>query len=727
MKTTKLTIIIFLCNIAFTAQSQPVKTVGEFLGLEEGCPLPKSGSSPIPKERRGSMEEVEAPPPNSSNTPAKKKEEVIPPTDEASWRESLQSYIKENSPKKNSMVIEGNEFFQDENHLWGLKNSSGKVIQKPCFEVAQISPANSSLFVGKKIGNKGFNVFDKNGKAILKKNYQHIHYYISDKHITIHSGGKEGRATIDGKILIKPKYDIISGFNNAWMVYKDKLIGVVNHQGKVLVPPKYKKLKIAQSNDKHIYTFVAEANGELTIYKNKKVAYRLGIKYYEHAAGRIFDGRYLFYNNKLIDLKKNQYLFCDEKIKVERHQHVFHLFTIKKDKDHWVFNEKGELFSEQPVLGRPQYIQFNKGLGIVALNTGEKNPFGYPVAKVGLLNNQMEWVLPPEFRHLTLIPNSDLYIAAKPGEKGGVIDSTGTTIIPNEYISIKPMGKKLICSRDRKSALVEILDWSGKKLFEKNLDHKDVESLSGGYTARRKSDNKKVILDEQFNEIYDKKHYNLRSLIKGKAIWFEDFGEPNRQYVIGFDGKPYSLMLDGELRSDFKNIKHYWKTPFYQVRCADNSTYLYNLNTQSGFKLDDKIKSIDASLYKKLGLLISVREDKKNKGLIDTLGQEILPPNFKNISTGGPFFSIVTEHKIHTFTPSGRELFKEYDAAYFLYHNFFAVKKKGKVGVVNIKGDIIIPLNYEYITKDSIFNLRAKTLSGQKILMGLDGVKIKDM
>lgn len=724
MKLLKLVFIIFFCNIAFTAQTQSVKTVGLFLGLQEGCPLPKPGTSPIPKKRGGAMEEVESPPPNSSSKPPIKKE-IIPPTDEASWRKALQSYIKGHTPKRASMSIEGNEFFQDENHLWGLKNSTGKVIVKPCFEVAQISPANKSRFVGKKIGVKGFNVFDKNGKAILKKNYQHIHYYISEKHITIHSKGKQGVASVDGKILIKPKYDIISSFNNGWVVHQNKLLGVVNYEGKVLIPPKYKKLNIAKTNDKHTYTFVPETNGELTIYKNKKVAYRLGIKYYEHAAGRIYDGRYLFYNHQLIDLKKNQYILCGGNIKIETHQHAYNLFTIKKDKDHWVFNEKGELFSELAVLGRPHYMQFENGLTIVALNTGEKNPFGYPIAKVGILNTKMEWVLPTDYGYMNFIPNSNLYVAAKIGGKAGVIDITGSTVIPYEYLRITPMGEKLFCYRNRKSTLVEVLDWSGKKLFEKNLEHKDVSSISGGYTARRKSDNKKVILNDQFDEIYNKKFYNLRTLIKDEAVWFEDFGSPNTQYVIGFDGNPYSLVLDGEPRSDYKQIKHYWSTPFYQIKCADDSKYLYNSNTQKGFKLDDKINSIDVSLYKSLGLLISVREDKKNKGLIDTLGQEILPPNFKNIYNSGAFFTIITEHRSHTFTATGRELFGEYDAAYFLYHNFFAVKKNGKVGVVNIKGDIIIPFNYEYINKDSIFNLRAKTLSGQNILMGLDGVKIK--
>ncbi len=112
MKLAKLTIIIFLTNIAFTAQAQSIKTVGAFLGLEEGCPLPKAGLSSIPKKSRGAMEEVEPPPPYSSNTPAKKKEEIIPPTDESSWRKSLQAYIKQNNPKKASRIIEGNKFSQ---------------------------------------------------------------------------------------------------------------------------------------------------------------------------------------------------------------------------------------------------------------------------------------------------------------------------------------------------------------------------------------------------------------------------------------------------------------------------------------------------------------------------------------------------------------------------------------------------------------------------------------
>lgn len=724
MKLSKFLFIFLFFNSAFTLNSQSTKNITDFLNLETGCPLPEPSKNQKSKKRNGYAEEVEVSPEDFIDTPTQPKKEIIPPVKDTPWKNNITSYLQNLSPKKATKKIEGHLLFQDEYHLWGIKNAAGKIIVSPCFEVVHIPKNNQTRFVGKKIGEKGFNVFDKNGKAILKKNYQHIYPYFGKDHIPFHSKGKQGMATTNGKVIIQPKYDIISGFKNGWKVKKDGLFGVLDKKGKSLIPPKYKYLNIAQTDDDDVYTFVAEKNGDLTIYKNKKVAHRLGIKYYEHAASRIFENRYLFYGNKLIDLKKKQFLFCDKKIKVERHQDVMHLFTIKLDKDYWVFNEKGEMFFDLPIMGKPQYLKFENGVAIAGLKTQDKDLFGFPVGKGGLLNKNLDWDLPPNYRTIERIKQSNLYIAAKIGQKIGIIDSTGAEIIPATYLRIEQIGEKLYGYKKRKSNLVDVLDKTGKKISETNMDYTKVNPYYSIYTARRKKDNKKVILDHQFNEIYHEKYYNMGSIVDGKAIWIEKTGSPKTYDVIDYSGNPLPLILNGQPRSDITEIKYYWKTPFFRIKCSDESTYIFNKNTESGFLLNDEINEIDASLYSSYGLLISIRTDGKNKGLIDKSGKEILPPNFKNIAKAGPFIHVRTDDRSHTFTPTGKELFKEYDYAGFLYHNFFVVKKDGKAGVVNIKGDIIIPLKYRAIWKDSIFNLKAKTLNGREILLGLDGVEI---
>jgi len=111
-------------------------------------------------------------------------------------------------------------------------------------------------------------------------------------------------------------------------------------------------------------------------------------------------------------------------------------------------------------------------------------------------------------------------------------------------------------------------------------------------------------------------------------------------------------------------------------------------------------------------------------GLIDSLGNEILPPAFEAISKiyeNVGIFSVSTKNKKHIFTFDGKELFEEYENSNYLFNQFFAVKKDGKVGVLRINGEVVIPFEYKTIIKKHPERFQATTFQDEKIHFGING------
>ena len=82
------------------------------------------------------------------------------------------------------------------------------------------------------------------------------------------------------------------------------------------------------------------------------------------------------------------------------------------------------------------------------------------------------------------------------------------------------------------------------------------------------------MLDNKFNEIYDKK-FNNKGKLGEDAFWIERFGSPNEYEILDFKGQLYPVMVDGQPRTDYKKVDRVWKLPFVFLELSDGEKYLY--------------------------------------------------------------------------------------------------------------------------------------------------------
>ncbi len=738
MKQINTFVIVLLFTMPFFLNAQSGKPIYEILGLQEGCPLP------VPSKPRGKSDAGKAPeyavemeidvpppppppPPPPSNNQQTEIVDIPEPPSETSMLKDLKSFLKSKKYGQPEMKFGENKFVLDEDMNWNLVSQKGKKISKTKFELVKISFDETNLsFTGKELGKAGFNVYNKNAEPFFKENFQRIRPYGRGNYVFFYSGKKIGVAHLKkGKILIPAKYDQVQHQNNCWIVQIGKLKGILDEKGKVILAPKYEELSTAYSEDGNNYCFIPARNGELDILKNGKTFHKLGIKYNQYGYGKIFHGRYLYYNHQFIDLKKKQFLACGDRIKVENHQSFHTLFSVTDKKgQNWFFNEKGEVITGAPVGNKASRLQIDNHLAAIGIKTDKKNPLGYPVYKVGLLDKQLEWRIEPKYTNLSAVKKSGLYLARNKEHQYGVIDTNEQVIIPFEYAHINNVGKVLLAFRVPKSSRAEVLDFSGKKLFEAELNYKHISTNSIAYEARRLSDGKRVMLNERFEVIYDQ-GFNNKGKFGKDAIWVDKFGNTTTYNAFDLDGNPYPVMVDGQARTDYKKIKHIYRTPFFLIQLSDDKKYLYNPNTKSTSPIKPDINYLGDALYKSHGLIAANKEYREDMGIIDSLGKEILPPVFKNVSQHENMISVQSEDRNYIFASDGEQLLEQYDNTYYLFGKYFWVKKKDKVGLVNIKGEIIIPLEYKSLSKSGNWDIQVTDFSGKKTIYNVDGEKIK--
>lgn len=724
MKILQLVLVLLFSIATFLVNGQTNKKVSELLQIESDCPVPPASKSSQPEERMyAEAMEDEVPYFESDSKKKTPPKPIVPPSTET-WTNQLSSYLKDIKEETPTKQFGENQFKQDEDFIWKLYSSDGKVLLQSEFEYVTPSPTYPA-FVAKLKGSKGYNIFDKNGKALLQKEYQYMYPpYHNQEHVLIGEAGLIGAASLDGKMVIEPQYDWMEKRHNAWIAKKGEYKCALDAKGKVLIPltKKHKDIKVAYTNDNSDF-FMAEAtNKELIIYKKGKVANQFGIRFYEWAEPRIFDKRYLFYNNKLIDLKNKQYILCGDKVKIERSQVALNLFSIKKNRKHYAFNYKGELLVEMPVGNSMSGKQFNDGHAVLAVLTDRKNPLGYNIANYGVIDKESNWVMPATFPYLKMVRDTTLLFAVL-DLKMGMIDLKGNPIIPFEYSRLELIGKRVAAYYERNSYEAQIFDLSGKKLFKATLEYKYLSKNSVGYEGQRLSDKKRVMLDDQFNEIYEKK-FNNKGKLGDDAFWIERFATPKEYEILDMKGQLYPMMIDGQPRTDYKKVQRVWRTPFAFFELSDGEKYIYNFKTKKVYPINNELNYVSDGLYKSHGLLICSRQYRKEMGLIDGMGNEILPPAFNGIGRTGRFVQVSTKERTHIFSSNGKEMFPEYEQIRHLGNNAFLIKNDGKYGVINHKGKMIIPIEYKNINTQNPF-YKVTTMSGEVLLFAYDGTMVK--
>ncbi len=107
---------------------------------------------------------------------------------------------------------------------------------------------------------------NSNGKEVIKPEWDKLSGFGSDGIGFAHKDGLVGLITKDGKVLLKPVYERISNFKyGKATIYKNSLVGIVDISGKVLIEPKYQKIRIDKGG-----LIRATENGTEVLLKTKK-------------------------------------------------------------------------------------------------------------------------------------------------------------------------------------------------------------------------------------------------------------------------------------------------------------------------------------------------------------------------------------------------------------------------------------------------------------------------
>jgi len=82
------------------------------------------------------------------------------------------------------------------------------------------------------------------GKVLLPFQFDEVDVYFYDGMVKVKAGGKVGLVDINGKLVVKPQFDLIGYFNNNTACVKsNKKWGLIDKNGKIIIKPIYEDIQ----------------------------------------------------------------------------------------------------------------------------------------------------------------------------------------------------------------------------------------------------------------------------------------------------------------------------------------------------------------------------------------------------------------------------------------------------------------------------------------------------
>ncbi|GAA0116134.1 WG repeat-containing protein [Clostridium senegalense] len=124
------------------------------------------------------------------------------------------------------------------NNKWGLLDSYGKELLEPTFNYA--TPLNNETFAISE-NSSMWALADTKGTILSDFKYNSLHS-ISDKFTCAQIKEKNTIVNLNGLEVLKPEYNSVYFFNNNFIIEKDGKTGYISNDGKEILPIKYDEL-----------------------------------------------------------------------------------------------------------------------------------------------------------------------------------------------------------------------------------------------------------------------------------------------------------------------------------------------------------------------------------------------------------------------------------------------------------------------------------------------------
>lgn len=317
--------------------------------------------------------------------------------------------------------------YRDKN-LWGLSDTLGKVVVKPfAKEIKQFVISTNKKYNSRYVvkTNKSYFVIDQNKTVLLPETnvYDSIvvdNYYLNNFYV--YKNGKAGVYT-KGKQLIACQYDKITAeANDSYFVYKNELQGLINSQGKLIIPIEYTNIYQSWEDiKKPKFVWVAEGKSV-----DKK----------------FYDIKIPGKNDRLMDIATKRLgdelivdgIAIDEKIKKLKEQYDSVEFNsrlynaiVEKGHKFGIYDFEADKETVAPLYEEIKPYAYDRGVlaYLVKLN-----------GKFGMVKEGNIKVLDAEYDDISYDTKNRMHVLAKNNKKGIIVFNTIYPIIPAKYSDI---------------------------------------------------------------------------------------------------------------------------------------------------------------------------------------------------------------------------------------------------------------------------------------------------
>jgi len=256
----------------------------------------------------------------------------------------------------------------EKDNKWGFINKTGSFVIPAKYQRAYINDKGSTMFTIDSLGNFMRTLTNKNGKKIIKKDFEYFelksnffggsNWSYTDKESNekseedstdcidefengiarIITNEKWGFINVEGDVVINPDYEYCTSFeDNIARIEKNDLVGYIDSKGKILITPQY----IKGSNFFENYAIVQLENSDRITFIDKtgKPMTDLNI----HSATSFSNGiAGVMINEKWGFIDKNFNLFI--RPQYDDIESLQNNFVIVKSKDKWgLINRKGDI------------------------------------------------------------------------------------------------------------------------------------------------------------------------------------------------------------------------------------------------------------------------------------------------------------------------------------------------------------------------------------------------
>lgn len=306
-------------------------------------------------------------------------------------------------------------------------------------------------------------------------------------------------------------------------------------------------------------------------------------------------------------------------------------------------------------------------------------------------------------------------------DRYGVIDKKGNVILPAVYRSIVSLNSQYGVIVDSLTNHIGLINLATQKQALP-FSYESITLLNNGNLFVKKAGEKYVMLDSRLQPIagvaYDDIKYpaQLDPVLKNDCILA---GNKDVKGVINSNGQQI-IPLEYTSISVLKDVANGEALHNALVVQQNNSPFQYGLISSDGKMLAPAKYAglfyyhqgfIQVAKYVKKG-----REASAERGIIDTLGNEIMAPAWEQIFLNKHGFLIRHNGLCGFYNLKGQQIIPvECDDIYFFNDPFMVVTREGHRGIYTLEGKAITPIKYDAVLTDECAGGLFKVKSGNDI------------